>query len=85
MLGGRDVDGKKAGEIGMLALGRMMSGRGTESCTMHQGRGSRVHGQMMPSTVLGYVTLLTGVGWRVEWREGKAHGRCTTYYADDAI
>ena len=51
-------------EIGMLALGRMMSGRGTESCTMHQGIGSRVHGQMMPCTVLGYITSLTGIGWR---------------------
>ena len=48
----------------MLALGRMMSGRGTESCTMHQGLGSRVHGQMMPGTVLGYIALLAGIGWR---------------------
>ena len=48
----------------MLALGRMMSGRGTESCTVHQGRGSRVHGQMMPRTVLGYITMLTGIGRR---------------------
>ena len=40
-------------EIGMLVLGRTMSGRGTELYTTLAGIGSRVCGQMMPSTVLG--------------------------------
>ena len=57
-------------EIGMMVLGRTMSGRAMEPCTWHQGISSRVHGQMMPCTVLGYIPMLMGIGRRGSGRRG---------------